>query len=79
MSGSLTPAFDEVTRVLSIENLESFSTSVTSAGEEYHIAPLAEYGRMLQRLTHAHQIDQIIKVLPGFRKYLDNILQHTWN
>ncbi len=76
---SLTPSFDEVTRVLSIENLESFSTSVTNAGEEYDIAPLAEYGRMLQRLTHAHQIDQIIKVLPGFRKYLDNILQHSWN
>jgi hypothetical protein len=76
---SLTPGFEEVTRVLSIENLESFSQSVTHVGEEYDIAPLADYGRMLQRLTHAHQIDQIIKVLPGFRKYLDSILQHSWN
>jgi signal transduction histidine kinase len=76
---SLTPGFDEVTRVLSIENLEIFSKSVTDVGEEYDIAPLADYGRMLQRLTHAHQIDQIIKVLPGFRKYLDNIVQHSWN
>jgi signal transduction histidine kinase len=76
---SLTPGFDEVSRVLSIENLESFSQSVTHVGEEYDIAPLADYGRMLQRLTHAHQIDQIIKVLPGFRKYLDNISQHSWN
>jgi signal transduction histidine kinase len=76
---SLTPGFDEVSRVLSIENLESFSKSVMNVGEEYDIAPLADYGRMLQRLTQAHQIDQIIKVLPGFRKYLDNILQHSWN
>jgi len=76
---SLTPGFEEVTRVLSIENLEAFSKSVTDAGEEYDIVPLANYGRMLQRLTHGHQIDQIIKVLPGFRKYLDNLLQHTWN
>ena len=76
---TLTPEFDEVSRVLSIENLESFSKSVTAVGEEYDIAPLANYGRMIQRLTHAHQIDQIIKVLPGFRKYLDNILQHSWN
>jgi signal transduction histidine kinase len=76
---TLTPGFDEVSRVLSIENLESFSRTVTNVGVEYDIAPLADYGRMLQRLTQAHQIDQIIKVLPGFKKYLDNILQHSWN
>ena len=29
---TLTPGFDEVSRVLSIENLESFSKSVTACG-----------------------------------------------
>ncbi len=76
---SLSPGFDEVSRVLSIENLESFSKTVTDVAEEYDIAPLADYGRMIQKLTQAHQIDQIIKILPGFRKYLDNIVQHSWN
>jgi len=76
---ALTPRYEEVTRVLSIENLEAFSESVTRAGEEFNISSLVNYGRMLERLTHAHQIDQLIKVLPGFRRYLDNIVQHTWN
>jgi signal transduction histidine kinase len=76
---TLTPGYEEVSRVLSIENLETFSGTVMSVGEEYDIAPLADYGRMLQKLTHEHQIDQIIKVLPGFRKYLDSILQHSWS
>jgi anti-sigma regulatory factor (Ser/Thr protein kinase) len=70
---TLSPLFDEVTRVLSIENLEVFSKSVTDLGEKYMIGHLSNYGRTLSRLTRAHQIDQIIKLLPGFRKYLDSL------
>jgi signal transduction histidine kinase len=75
----LTPLFDEVSRVLSIENLELFSKTVTETGERLDIDPLVNYGRLLSRLTRSHQIDQIIKVLPGFRKYLDNMRNLTWN
>jgi signal transduction histidine kinase len=69
----LSPLFDEVSRVLSIENLELFSKTVVETGEKLDIGPLVSYGRMLTRLTRSHQIDQIIKILPGFRKYLDNL------
>jgi len=70
---TLTPLFDEVSRVLSIENLETFSKAVTQTGEKLNITPLINYGRLLNRLTRSHQIDQIIKILPGFRTYLDNL------
>jgi signal transduction histidine kinase len=76
---SLKPGFEEVSRVLSIENLEAFSAAVTAKGEELAIASLTNYGRMLKRLTQAHQIDQIIKVLPVFGKYLENLMQHKWS
>jgi signal transduction histidine kinase len=70
---SLTPQFEEVSRVLSIENLEMFSKTLYETGEKLGIAPLVNYGRLLIRLTRSHQIDQIIKILPGFRKYLENL------
>jgi anti-sigma regulatory factor (Ser/Thr protein kinase) len=69
----LAPLYEEVSKVLSIENLETFSRSVTDTGEKYAISGLTGYGKTLSRLTRSHQIDQIIKLLPRFRKYLDSI------
>jgi len=69
----LAPLYNEVSKVLSIENLETFSRSVTDTGEKYSISGLTGYGRTLTRLTRSHQIDQIIKILPRFRKYLDSL------
>jgi signal transduction histidine kinase len=71
----LSPLYEEVTRVLSIENLDLFSRAVTESGEKFGISPLVNYGKHLSRLTRSHQIDQIIKILPGFRKYLDNLIR----
>jgi signal transduction histidine kinase len=68
------PLFEEVSRVLSIENLEVFSRSVTTTGEKFHLEQLAFYGRSLGTLTRAHQIDQIIRMLPRFREYLNSKL-----
>jgi signal transduction histidine kinase len=75
----LSPLFEEVSRVLSIENLELFSKTVTETGERLEMDTLLNYGKLLSRLTRSHQIDQIIKILPGFRKYLDNLRSQTWN
>jgi two-component sensor histidine kinase len=69
----LVPPFEEVSKVLSIENLEQFSRSVVATGERLGIQPLISYGKSLAELTQGHQIDQIIKMLPGFRQYLDRL------
>jgi len=71
--------FEEVSRVLSIENLELFSKAVTETGERLEMDTMVNYGRLLSKLTRSHQIDQIIKILPAFRKYLDNLRNQTWN
>lgn len=68
------PQFEEVSRVLSIENLELFSKTITTAGEKYGLVQLANYGRSLTALTRAHQIDQIIRMLPRFREYLNSFM-----
>jgi signal transduction histidine kinase len=67
------PQFEEITKVLSIEELGHFSRMLIYTGEKYHHAPLAGYGRSLQSLTLGHQIDQIIRILPKFREYLKKI------
>jgi hypothetical protein len=69
------PQFEEVSKVLSIENLEVFSRSVTRTGEKYGLVQLANYGKSLNTLTRAHQIDQIIRMLPRFRDYLSGIIK----
>jgi len=69
----LVPQYDEVSRVLSIENLELFSKLVIDSGNKYGITALSNYGKSLANLTHAHQIDQIIRILPRFREYLDKL------
>jgi hypothetical protein len=69
------PQFEEVTRVLSIENLERFSKTITIAGDKFNLMPLTEFGKSLATLTQGHQIDQILKMLPRFREYLDKIIK----
>ena len=69
------PRFEEVSRVLSIENLEVFAKSLTSAGEKYGLIQLANYGKSLNSLTRAHQIDQIIRMLPRFREYINRFVK----
>jgi hypothetical protein len=64
------PKFEEVSRVLSIEDLEQFAKTLIAIGEKYNNLPLTGYGRSLQSLTLGHQVDQIIKILPRFRDYL---------
>ncbi len=71
----IVPRFEEVSRVLSIENLEVFSKSLTLAGEKYGLVQLANYGKSLNSLTRAHQIDQIIRMLPRFREYINRFLK----
>jgi len=67
---TLTPVFEEVTAVLSLDNLETFARTVTEAGEKHSISLLATYGTIMGKLTSMHQIDQLIKLLPRFREYL---------
>ncbi len=69
------PRFEEVSRVLSIENLELFSKSLTSAGEKFGLVQLAHYGKSLNALTRTHQIDQIIRMLPRFREYINRFIK----
>ncbi|MBN1158298.1 MAG: tetratricopeptide repeat-containing sensor histidine kinase [Bacteroidales bacterium] len=71
---SVAPAFTEVSKVLSRDNLEIFAESVTETGKKYDIPPLIQYGSTVNRLIRMHQIDQIIKLLPRFKDYL-NILE----
>jgi signal transduction histidine kinase len=70
------PRFEEVSRVLSIENLEVFAKSLITTGEKYGLVQLADYGRSLSSLTRAHQIDQIIRMLPRFREYVNGFIKH---
>jgi signal transduction histidine kinase len=70
------PLFDEVSKVLSIENLDRFARAIIVTGEKFHNNPLTGYGKSLQTLTQGHQIDQIIKILPKFRSYINKIMQH---
>jgi K+-sensing histidine kinase KdpD len=67
------PQFEEITKVLSIEELEHFSKMLISTGEKYNHTPLAGYGKSLQSLTRGHQIDQIIRILPKFKEYLKKV------
>ena len=69
------PHFEEVSRVLSIENLEHFANSVTVTGEKFNLVSLAAFGKLLTSLTLGHQIDQIIRMLPRFREYLDKLMK----
>ncbi|MFO7370366.1 MAG: tetratricopeptide repeat-containing sensor histidine kinase [Bacteroidales bacterium] len=76
LSTRVIPQFDEVTRVLSIENLERFSKTLITTGEQFNLPELAGFGKSLASLTLGHQIDQIIKMLPRFREYLDKTMKH---
>ena len=67
------PQFEEVTRVLSIEDLEQFARTLIATGEKYNHDALTGYGRSLYSLTLGHQIDQIIRILPRFGEYLKKI------
>lgn len=64
------PLFEEVTRALSIENLDRFARAIIVAGEQHALPALSGYGKSLHTLTIGHQIDQVIKVLPRFGEYL---------
>lgn len=75
LSSRVIPQFDEVTRVLSIENLERFSKTLITTGEKFNVPALAGFGKSLASLTLGHQIDQIIKMLPRFREYLDKTMK----
>ena len=70
---NVVPQFEEVTRVLSIEDLEHFARTLITTGEKYNHMALTGYGRSLQSLTLGHQIDQIIRILPRFGEYLKKI------
>jgi len=70
---NVVPQFEEVTKVLSIDELDNFSDTLIHTGEKYHNKQLAGYGKSLKTLTHGHQIDQIIRILPRFREYLKKV------
>lgn len=67
------PQFEEISKVLSIDELENFSSTLINTGEKYHNVQLTGYGKSLRSLTHRHQIDQIIRILPRFREYLKKV------
>jgi hypothetical protein len=67
------PKFQEVTEVLSLENIGYFADSVSKAGEKHHIDPLVRYGSTLRELLKMHRIDQILKLLPQFKAYLTEL------
>ncbi|HLO57335.1 MAG TPA: ATP-binding protein [Bacteroidales bacterium] len=73
MKNTVIPQYEEVSRVLSIEELQHFSKILIHTGEKYNNLALAGYGKSLQSLTLGHQIDQIIRILPRFREYLKKI------
>jgi|WetSurMetagenome_2_1015567.scaffolds.fasta_scaffold12210_2 signal transduction histidine kinase len=64
------PLYEEVSRVLSIKDLEQLSRIIIATGEKHHYLPLVDYGKSLQSLTIGHQIDQIIKMVPPFGEFL---------
>jgi len=68
---NIAPRFTEVSKVLSIENLDLFARSVTETGEKHGIQLLTDFGSAVNNLISMHQIDQIIKLLPRFKEYLD--------
>jgi hypothetical protein len=70
---NVVPQFEEVSKVLSIDELENFSSTLINTGEKYHNVQLTGYGKSLKTLTHRHQIDQIIRILPRFREYLKKV------
>jgi signal transduction histidine kinase len=69
----LSPRFREVSTILSLDNIAEFAEAVEETGSKNGISTLAKYGSMLKELLKNHQIDQIIKILPGFKEYLDLI------
>ena len=73
LRNTVVPQYEEVSRVLSIEELQQFSKTLIHTGEKYNNLALAGYGKSLQSLTLGHQIDQIIRILPRFREYLKKI------
>jgi signal transduction histidine kinase len=73
LKNNVVPRFEEVTRVLSIDELENFSSTLIHTGEKYHNSQLTGYGKSIKKLTRGHQIDQIIRILPRFREYLKKV------
>jgi signal transduction histidine kinase len=69
----IVPEFQEVSRVLSIEDLERFSRKLIATGEKHHHTALAAYGRSLHSLTLGHQVDIILRILPKFGEYLKKV------
>jgi hypothetical protein len=72
---NLAPLYKEVSEVLSIDTLEDFAGKVVNIGGEKNQPALSDYGLLLQRFIKSHQIDLIIKVMPAFKTYLDNLMK----
>jgi signal transduction histidine kinase len=73
MQVTVVPKFREVSSVLSLDNIGDFAGAVFETGEKYSNAGLTGYGALLKDLLRSHQIDQIIKILPCFREFLDKV------
>lgn len=72
MDLDIIPSYRQLTRILSIEDLQRFSKKLITAGEKYNHTALEAYGHSLQTLTQGHQVDIIIRILPMFGKFLEN-------
>lgn len=70
---NLAPLYQEVSSVLSIDTLDDFARKIISTGQDKNQPALASFGAFLKRLIKSHQIDLIIKILPSFKTYLDNL------
>ena len=70
----LLPKHTHVSKVLAVEELKEFASSVISLADEYQLKPLKKYGQQLLKQTELLQFDKILKILPEFTDITNIIL-----
>ncbi len=70
----LLPKHTHISKVLSVEELKEFASSVISLADEYQLKPLKKYGQQLLKQTELLQFDKILKILPEFTDITNIIL-----
>lgn len=73
LSERIVPAFNAVSKILSLDNLDHFARVIQETGERHHQPAFVNFGMALAKLIRMHQIDQIIKILPRFKDFLNNL------
>jgi len=69
----LATEYSEVSKILSIENLNELVNTIITTAEAYNIDSMKQFGISLKQKVQSHQIDQIIKILPEFEQFLQKL------